>query len=347
MLVVVLPGNIFSMKFFYTVLLGVCSAGVFGQGIIDEIAESEAPKSEPVTATFKSTRLLHGHTVEMTKPNALDFRIAHRFGDMATPGTNVHTLFGLYSAADIAFTFDYGINKDLSVGLGWNKGTVYRESWFGNVKYKVLKQTKDFKIPLTITLLAQGAVTGVKRQNSLPSSLEYLPKWYNRFSYTVQAMIAVKATDWLSIQLTPSFVWRNFVTSNDKNGLFVLGLSARAKVSKRCAIVFEYFQPITRNNATFRQYFPMLRGIKNAGYYAPLNLGFEIETGGHVFQINLTNTAGLLEQDYLAYNPNSWAQGQFRLGFCIARTFQFGKGINPWTGRYKKKVREEKKAKDS
>jgi hypothetical protein len=61
-----------------------------------------------------------------------------------------------------------------------------------------------------------------------------------------------------------------------------------------------------------------------------------LETGGHVFHINLTNSAGLLENDYLPFNNKNWAQGGFRLGFTISRGFYFSKGTNAWTGKPKK-----------
>ena len=175
----------------------------------------------------------------------------------------------------------------------------------------------------------------------------------HRFSYVFQSLIAIKATDWLSLQLAPSFVWRNYIGSadiagnpgKDKNGMFFLGLQARAKLTKRQAIVFEYFLPITTPGATYREYFPMLRGL-HTNYYPCLNLGYEVETGGHVFTINLTNTGGLMEQDFLPYTNSNWAKGEFRLGFTISRVFQFGnKHISPWTGK-EPKPKKDKKAKD-
>ncbi|MFM2306053.1 MAG: hypothetical protein RLZZ367_722, partial [Bacteroidota bacterium] len=114
---------------------------------------------------------------------------------------------------------------------------------------------------------------------------------------------------------------RNQVAYNDKNGMFFLGLSARTKFSKRYGLIFEYFLPIIKPGVGGREYFPMVRGIKNAAYYPNLHIGFEAETGGHVFHVNFTNTRGLLENDFLPYNTANWAQGAFRLGFTISRSF--------------------------
>lgn len=304
--------------------------------IMNEVLKETKPLKQPVYATFKTTRVITAHSTETVKKNALDFRISHRFGDIAAPGTRGHTLFGFDAAADILLSFEYGILDDLTVGVGRSKGAgPVRELYNGFVKYRVLKQTTDFKIPFTVTLLANAAVTSMKKQKDL-TQIASFPKMDNRFSYTVQALIACKATDWLSLQLSPTFIWRNLVLPQDKNGMFFLGLSGRARFSKRSAFIFEYFLPVTRNQATYRTYFPMLRGKKDADYYPALGLGVEFETGGHVFHINLTNSQGLLENDFLPYTSSNWLQGQFRIGFTISRSFQFGKKMNPWTGRHKR-----------
>jgi 2',3'-cyclic-nucleotide 2'-phosphodiesterase (5'-nucleotidase family) len=74
-----------------------------------------------------------------------------------------------------------------------------------------------------------------------------------------------------------------------------------------------------------------------------LNIGYEVETGGHVFTINLTNTQALMENDFLPYTSANWAKGQVPIRIYDLRIFQFGdKNINPWTG----KAPERKKAKN-
>jgi hypothetical protein len=344
------------MNKLYALLTGLLLAGFAHaqNDVMDELLKEQKPKHEYVAYTFKSTHIICGQSIETTKKNALDFRVVHRFGNIADANAG-HTLAGFYNISDVMFTFDYGITDDLTVGTGFSKGYgPIQELYNINLKYRLLKQTTDFKTPFTITLYGDAAVTGMKTdpftgnpwKYTTTDSTTHVTTTYgtaaHRFSYVLQALIACKATEWLSVQLSPSFVWRNYVgpgqytgTGQDKNGMFFLGLSARAKISKRQAIVFEYFLPITQANATYREYFPMLRGNMNANYYPCLNLGYEIETGGHVFTINLTNTGGLMENDFLPYNANAnWAKGQFKLGFTISRIFQFGdKHISPWTGK--------------
>lgn len=346
------------MKKFVTLLLMFSAFIVSAQDdILGQLAKEQKPEKEYVRYTFKTGRVLNGQSVEMVPKAAADFRVSHRFGDIAgSPNDHIHTWFGIDKAEDIAILCDFGITDDLTMGVGRMKGAgevrrngtvvspALRELWNANIKYRVLKQTKDFKIPFTIVLYGNATISSM-RPSKDPVAINYFTKDFagfsHRMAYNVEALIAVKATDWLSVQLTPSFIWRNVVPYDDKNGMFFLGLVARAKVSKRTAIVFEYFLPIMKDGVGDRHYFPMLRGMKNAAYYPSIHLGIEFETGGHVFHINLTNTKGMLEQDFLPYNNSNWAQGQFRLGFTISRIFQ----LNEKMGKYWKKgsVEDEKK----
>ncbi len=315
------------MKYTFTSLFLLLFLGAFSQvDLLDELSKDQKPKREYVAYTFKTTRVINGHSIETVKKNQLDFRVSHRFGDIAgSPNDHIHSFFGFDQAADIAIIFEYGITDDLTVGIGRMKGAgPLRELWNANLKYRVLKQTKDFKFPITITLFGNTTISSMRSSADI-TSVNYFPKGYtgfsHRLSYTLQALMAVKATDWLSVQLSPTFVWRNNVPYGDKNGMFFLGLSARAKFSKRIGMIFEYFLPVIKPRVGGREYFPMVRGIKNAAYYPNLHIGFEFETGGHVFHVNFTNSRGLLENDFLPYNTSNWAQGQFRLGFTISRSF--------------------------
>jgi hypothetical protein len=329
------------MKHYFTLaLLIIFSACAFAQiDLLDSIGQEAKPKKEYIAFTFKSTRIINGHSIEPVKKGALDFRISHRFGDIAYgANAHIHSLFGFDQAADILFCLEYGITDDLTVGWGRAKGAgPVHELWNANIKYRALKQTKDFKYPVSITFFGNVNITSMLNSNN-PAGLDYFPKgggyktFSDRLSYTLQALIACKANKWLSLQLSPTFIWRNRVPADDKNGMFFLGFSGRAKFTQRVGFVFEYFLPIIKPGVGGREYVPMLRGMKNAAYYPAVNIGLEFETGGHVFDVNFTNTRGMLEQDFLPYNTANWLQGQFRLGFTIARTFQLNekKGTKYW-----------------
>jgi hypothetical protein len=320
------------MKSVFTTLLIFVSVLIHAQvDIMNDLLNQEQKKTkEYVAYTFKSTRIINGHSIEMVKKNALDFQVSHRFGDIAASNNDhIHNLFGFDQATDISLLLEYGVTDDFTVGTGRTKGAgPMRELWNANVKYRVLKQTTDFKIPVTITLFGNTAISSMKSSTDA-TAVNYFPKGYagfaHRLSYTLQALLACKATNWLSVQLSPTFVWRNNVPYNDKNGMFFMGISARAKFNKRTAIIFEYFLPFIKPGVGGREYFPMVRGMKGAAYYPGLHIGLEFETGGHVFHVNFTNSRGMLENDFLPYNSSNWAQGAFRLGFSISRSFPLDK----------------------
>ena len=137
----------------------------------------------------------------------------------------------------------------------------------------------------------------------------------SRMSYIQQVLIARKINESFSFQLTPTFIHRNIPpTANDENNLFSLGAGARYKLSKRLALNAEYYY-VHRTNAS----------ALPTPYYNPLGIGIDIETGGHVFQIMLTNSQFMREGGFIGKTTGSWRDGGIRLGFNIARVFSFNR----------------------
>lgn len=56
-------------------------------------------------------------------------------------------------------------------------------------------------------------------------------------------------------------------------------------------------------------------------FHDPLGIGFDLETGGHVFQFHFTNQFGMNEVQYIPYTKSDWLKGNIRLGFNISRVF--------------------------
>jgi hypothetical protein len=65
--------------------------------------------------------------------------------------------------------------------------------------------------------------------------------------------------------------------------------------------------------------------LPETGYYNPLSLGLDIETGGHVFQLHVSNAAGMNERAFITETTGQWGQGQVRFGFNLSRMFQLKK----------------------
>ncbi len=284
--------------------------------IVDK--NSESTTKEYVTATFKAFRLINAQTNETAKKRNLHFNIAHRFGDLASPGAGIRSFFGFDAATDIRFSFDYGITDNLQLGIGRSKGVdAYTQLYDANVKYRLLAQTTDNKMPVGLTLYGVAAITGRSASTDSTSDASF-QNISQRMSYVTQAIITRKFSQSISLELIPSWIHRNFVSFNDENDMFSLGAGARIKLTRRFAIIADYFY----NFSKFRMNEVDVNG--NSLYFDPLSLGVEIETGGHVFTINFTNSTGLLENCFLPFTRSNWLDGQFRLGFNIARNFVIG-----------------------
>lgn len=272
--------------------------------------EDEMVEASPVK-TFNTTRTVNAHSVEMLGKRELDFRILHRFGDMATSGAG-KTLFGIDNAADIRISLEYGITKKLNIGIGRSKGAGPQTQLFdGYVKYNILRQMDDNSVPLSLAILGTSSISTMTASTDSTSPVSFHDgEWTQRLSYCSQLLISRKFGEAFSLQVMPTYVHRNFVAYEDKNGIFSVGVAARLKVGKSIHLLAEYFH-----------LFPSNRVVNGTTYYNPIGLGVEFVTFGHVFHVTITNSAGIGETQFIPHTFSDLSQGQFRLGFTISRIF--------------------------
>lgn len=298
---------------FYVFLFCFAAFSSFAQK--DSTKTSGKPKREYIYQTFKDTRVINTQSVETLRKNTMDVRIAHRFGDIAGAAGGFKTFFGFENAADISLGVDYGILNNLMVGIHRSKGAAqYRQLLNGYVKYKLLHQTANNKIPFSMSVVGMATVSTMRRDTNNTQSLAYFPKAAHRFSYSLELHMARKFGNVFSLQLSPTFVWRNYVPKGDENALFSLGVCMKVQMSRMIGLIIDGNFPFSAS-----------RFNDPNGYHTrmSLGLGVEIETNGHVFQVNITNSAGVYATDYIPYTTANWAKGQFRLGFTISRIFRF------------------------
>ncbi|HEU4553307.1 MAG TPA: DUF5777 family beta-barrel protein [Chitinophaga sp.] len=294
----------------------VCHA----QDDLSKMFTDSSTAHQPVIGTFKSTRIIMGHSNETLKKHELDFRVAHRFGDAGGSFGGGKTAFGLDNSTDIRIAFEYGITDDLMAGISRAKGSGDLSQIFeGLAKYHLLRQTTDDHIPVSVTLFGNATVSTMT-SNDNPESASHFDQFTDRMTYVGQVIIARKFADLVSFTLSPTYVHRNRVGYMDMNNLFALGGSGRIKLSRRLAFIAEYYYPFRSQSS--KDYYKS-QGVK---FYNPLGVGLEIETGGHVFSVNFTNSTAILENQFIGETKSSWLQGQFRWGFNISRRFSlFGK----------------------
>lgn len=276
-------------------------------------------KREKVSATFKTTKLINAQTIETVHKRTLDFRVAHRFGNIggASGGGYESNLFGLYQIADVRIAFEYGITDRLTLGISNNKRN---RNFEGLVKFRLLEQRKDNRVPVAVTLFANVAMStrkddGTFSDVNIDGSKTNKP--LRRLSYVSQVIIARKFGSVFSCEFLPTYVHRNYVPDvKDENDFFSLGFGARLKVTKSIALVGDYFY----NFSKFREDARDSDG--NRIFYQPLGLGIEIETGGHVFTIMATNSSGIIENECLPTTVDTWTKGGFKFSFNISRNFR-------------------------
>ena len=296
---------------FLIVLMVFFSPVLNGQDDLDALlGDGGEAVSETVSATFKTTRIINSHSTEMVKANHLDFRIAHRFGDMFGASGGPQTMFGIDNASDIKMSFEYGVNEDFSLGLGRSKGgNTIKSIIEGYAKYRLMQQTKDNKKKISVVLIGHISASYMSATED-PTLITSFDNFAHRLTYVSQVLIAKKFTSAFSLQIMPSYVHRNLVSYDDENGLFAMGVGGRLKFTKRFGIIADYFHAFRSQN--------VIGGVQ---YYNPLSFGIEIETGGHVFHINFTNSRSMAEGQFMPYTSSDIMSGQFRFGFNISRLF--------------------------
>ncbi len=259
--------------------------------------ESGPAKKEFTTSTFKTTRIANGHSIENVGKGILDFRVNHRFGEI---NGGFKEFFGLDNATT-RLGFDYGVTDWLMIGIG---RSTYLKDVDGFLKVKLLKQTQNNKMPVSISYLGAVSAQDVKVIDP-PAGSDY--PFSNRVAYVNQLLIARKFSNWLSLQLMPTHIHYNFVQyRDDPNDVFAIGVGGRVKLTNRIAFTGEYY---------------MVAGDKMRDTRNSLTLGFDIETGGHVFQLLFTNSTGITERTVIGQTTGRWEKGDIHFGFNISRVF--------------------------
>ncbi len=267
--------------------------------LLDEL-EEEQPVTEHVRYAFKSPRVINGHSMEMLHEGVLDFRILHRFGSISD---GYYQLFGLDNAT-MRIGFDYGLTPNLTAGFG---RSTHLKELDGFIKYRLLWQSTGKRpMPLSVIWVSGLTFNGLKDPTGDPN---YPPSLSRRMSYYHMLILGRKFSERFTLQLSPTFVHRNIVENQiTPNDLYALSIGGRFKISNRVALVWDYGHVLNRvsSNTTAN----------------PLSIGFDIETGGHIFQLHFSNATGMNERAFLSDINGDWLRSDIRFGFNLSRVFQ-------------------------
>ena len=247
-----------------------------------------------ISSTFKGKKVVNGQSVEILSKGVLQFQIQHRFG---TLNSGFYNLFGLDNS-QIRLGFDYGIKDWMSIGIGRSSALKTIDA---SAKLKLKRQSKGSK-EFPFTLVTNSAI--YVKQYRWGETKEETFELSNQLSFAHQILIARKINRDLSVQLSPTLVHYNLVNYAEKNDRISLGFGARQKLTNRISVNAEYFMQINGK-------------INND----VLSFGFDIETGGHVFQLHLSNSPAMIESSFIHETKGDWEQGDIYFGFNISRVF--------------------------
>ncbi len=265
----------------------------------DNLLNMLAGDNEPIYVSylFKGTKVVNGQSVELPAKGVLQFNIQHRFG---TLNSGLYNLYGL-DFSQVRLSFDYGIKDWLAVSIGRSSSLKTIDA---NSKIRIKRQVKD---GFPFTIVANSAVYLKQWQYDEAQKEGFLLT--NQLSYANQILLARKINRNLTLQLSPTMVHYNLVEIKDEpNDKYAIGFGGRQKLTNRISVNAEYFYQLNdkRNNNV-------------------LSLGFDIQTGGHVFQLHLSNSPAMIDPEFITQTTGEWLKGDIYFGFNISRVFTLNK----------------------
>ncbi|MEO8948103.1 MAG: DUF5777 family beta-barrel protein [Mucilaginibacter sp.] len=266
---------------------------------------TESAKNETIytNATFKYTRIINGQSVENLPKNVLDLRISHRFNPL---NSGFYNFFGL-DVAVMRLGFDYGITNNFMIGVGHN---VFQKTYDGFFKLKILKQsTGEVNMPVTVSFVPTIGYNTLRSEDFYvkPDSGTDV----RRVSYVLQLLIAKKFGENFSLQLTPTYVHPDNISfAHITKSIIAFGIAGTHRITKRLSVNAEYYYQLPSDQAP--------------GAHNVLSFGIDLGTGGHVFQLLLSNSIGMTEKSFITETTGQWENGGFQFGFNISRVFQLG-----------------------
>ena len=282
----------------YCLILVSFLYGIVGYGQSDLLSLLEDEETvNYTTAIFKTSRIINSHSIENTPKGILDVKISHRFGFI---NSGLYDLFGL-DGATIRLGGDFGITDNISLGFGRSS---LEKMYDVYGKIRLLRQCTGKRVmPVSLSYVATASINTLKFEDPSASNL-----FQSRLFYSHQLLIARKFSEGFSLQLMPTLVHRNLVrTHAESNDVISIGIGGRQKISKRVSINMEYFY--------------VLPDQLDPQYKNSLSIGFDIETGGHVFQLHFTNSTSMVYKGFIGETVGDWLDGGIHFGFNISRVF--------------------------
>ena len=284
------------MNKFYFIVISLLF-GCFGYGqnsLLDEITTESDYENTFEMPAFKAMKVVNNQSTKLAGKGDLYLYVGHRFG--AIKG-GIESLFGL-DYANTKIEMLYGLLNEVQVGFSRES---FKKTYNIHVKYAIKKQTSTFPVSIV-------GYNSINLDTSLDDNIYPNLNFNERYVYISQLLISRRFSDNFSLQLSPSVVKHNFLTTQSETDYnYILNTGSRLKISKRSSFNIDYSHHLNRLSSSTE---------KNV-----LSLGIDMETGGHVFQLLFSNTQASDEAGVLTMAEGDWLKGDVFFGFNILRVF--------------------------
>ncbi|WP_236548007.1 DUF5777 family beta-barrel protein [Polaribacter septentrionalilitoris] len=250
-------------------------------------------------ATFKTTRIGLGQSIETRKKGALEISLYNRYWDKPNTQSQSFLADEVNTRYGLAFSF----SDNFTIGFGYSNFDKISD---GYLKYRIIRQRiNSKKMPISITLVQNFSHRKFKNTNAnlySPNSSE------NRYAFSTQALIARKFSPELSLQVAPTFIHRATPnSSNDSKSQFAIGFGGRQKIGAHTSIVSEYFY--------------VANTIKSMGTFNSFLVGINWEVSDLMLQFHLTNARNFAEDTFISQTTNNFNFKDPNLHFGFNATF--------------------------
>jgi len=281
-------------KLLLIIALFISFIGYTQNDLLDEL-NTDVKIDSSVTSAFKGLKIVNLESTKLASKGDFYFIIAHRFGSVKG---GVKELFGL-DQSTIRFSFIFGVSDWLNFGVSRSS---FNKTYDFTTKYRLINQ-KENGFPLTVVGFNSLAINSAFDGDTF---LNY--KFKHRLTYLSELIISRKINKELSLELVPIVFHENYVQNDfQDNTQFALGGGGRYKISKYVTFNIDYAYHFNR--------------ASNSLFNNPLSVGFDIETGGHIFQVHFTNSQPMYDAGFLTNTTGQWEKGDFYFGFNLLRVF--------------------------
>jgi len=253
------------------------------QDLLDILDDELKDSTRLTQATFKTTRLGFGHSIETRKSGIWQFVLGTRYWNVPMTETRNSFVADRFSGN---LGIDYSVSDRLTIGAGYTSFDGLA-SLYG--KYRLVQQKDGTSAsPLGLTLVQSTTI--ITRETG---PLRLGDNFSDRFVFATQAVVARKFNRDFSLQIVPTYIHSNMLQTYDTKDQFATGFGGRYRISNHTSIFSEYYYVFGRD-----------QGVEQG--YNTFFLGVNWEIGYVIFQLSLSNAKSFDDAGAILYSPNNF-----------------------------------------